>query len=82
MGVVFGDDATYIVTGVGSISFQIFSSDVLEFNDVPIVISFKSNILLVSCMTILQWRVSFQGKQCTINENKLASPMNLARELR
>jgi hypothetical protein len=29
MSVMFGDDATYIVRGVGSISFQMFSSDVL-----------------------------------------------------
>jgi hypothetical protein len=53
MSVVFGDDANFIVTRVGSISLQMFSSDVLEFNDVPIVISFKSNILSVSCITIL-----------------------------
>ena len=62
MSVVFGDDANFIVTRVGSISLQMFSSDVIEFNDVPIVISFKSNILSVSCMTILQWRVSFEGQ--------------------
>jgi hypothetical protein len=34
------------------------------------------------CMTILQWRVSFEGQHWTINEYKLASIMNLDRGLR
>jgi hypothetical protein len=62
MSVFFGDDTTYIVRGVGSISFQMFSSDVREFIDALLVISFKSNMLSFYCMTILQWRVSFEGQ--------------------
>jgi hypothetical protein len=37
------DDATYHVRGVGSISFHMPSSDVLDWSDVLIVPSLKKN---------------------------------------
>jgi hypothetical protein len=51
MSVELGDDATYPVRGVGSISFQMPSGDVLELSDVLFVPSLKKNLLSVSCMT-------------------------------
>jgi len=42
----------------------------------------KKNILSVSCMENVQWRVAFKGKHYTINDCSLASPRNLARGVR
>jgi hypothetical protein len=52
MSVELGDDATYPMKGLGSISFWMPSSDVLELNDVLFVPGLKKNLLSVSCMTI------------------------------
>jgi hypothetical protein len=77
-----GDDATYLLRGVGSISFQMPSGDVLELDHILLVPSLRKNLLLVSCMTYIHWRVSFEGQQCTIRDCSLASPRNLARGVR
>jgi hypothetical protein len=82
MSVELGDDATYPMRGVGSISFQMPLGDVLELSDVLFVPSLKKNLLLVSCMIDVQWRVAFEGQQCTINDCSLASPRTLARGVR
>jgi hypothetical protein len=79
MSVELGDDATYPMKGLGSISFQMPSSDVLELNDVLFVLSLKKNLLSVSCMTNFQCRVAFEGQQCTISNCSLASLRTLAR---
>jgi hypothetical protein len=47
MCVELGDDATYIVKGLGSISFQMPLGDVHELNDVLFVLGLKKNILLI-----------------------------------
>jgi hypothetical protein len=51
MTMELGDDATYPVRGVGSISFQMPSGDVLELSDILFVPSLRKNLLSVSCMT-------------------------------
>jgi hypothetical protein len=79
MSVELGDDATYPMKGLGSISFQMPSGDVLELNDVLFVPSLKKNLLSISCMEDLQCRVAFEGQQCTISDCSLASPRTLAR---
>jgi hypothetical protein len=79
MSVELGDDATYPMRGVGSISFWMPSSDVLELSDVLFVPGLKKNILSVSCMEDHQWRVAFEGQHCTINDCSLASLRTLAR---
>jgi hypothetical protein len=62
MSVELGDDATYPMRGVGSISFQMPSSDVLELRDVLFVPGLKKNLLSVSYMANVQWRVVFEGQ--------------------
>jgi hypothetical protein len=58
------------------------SGDVLELEYVLFVPGLKKNLLSVSCMTYVQWRVAFEGQQCTINDCSLASPRTLARGVR
>ena len=55
-----GDDATYLVKGVGFISFQIPLSDVLELDYVLFVLGLKKHLLLASCMTDVHCRVAFE----------------------
>jgi hypothetical protein len=62
MSVELGDDATYLVRGVGSISFQMSLGDVLELSDILFVLGLKMNLLLVSCMTDVQWRNASEGQ--------------------
>ena len=52
MSVELGDDATYHVRGLGSISFQMNSSDVLEMRDALFVLGLKRNPL-----SILLWKI-------------------------
>ena len=68
--------------GVGSISFQIASSDVLELSDIILVLGLRKNLLSISCMTNVQWRVAFKGQQCTISDCRQANPKTLARGVR
>lgn len=56
-----GDDATYPMRGLGSISFHMPSSDVLEFNDVLFVTRLMKNLLSISCMVKLKCKVAFEG---------------------
>ena len=42
----------------------------------------KKHILLVSCMTNIQWIVYFEGQQCTISDYNLASLRTLTRGVR
>jgi hypothetical protein len=42
----------------------------------------KKNLLSVSCMIYVQWRVAFEGQHCTISDCSLASPRTLARGVR
>jgi hypothetical protein len=50
MQVELGDDATYLVAGVGSISFQMPSGDILELTSVLYVLGLTKNLLSVSVM--------------------------------
>jgi hypothetical protein len=54
MSVELGDDATYLVKGVGSISFQILLGDVVKLSDVLFIPVLKKNLLLVYCMKNVQ----------------------------
>ena len=50
--------------------------------DVLLVPSLNKNILSVCCMIYVQWRDSFEGKHCTINDCSLSSLRNFARRVR
>ena len=50
MSVEFGDDATYLMREVSSISFLTPKSDVFELINVLFVLGLKKNILSISCM--------------------------------
>jgi hypothetical protein len=52
--VELSDNAMYIVKGLGSISFQMPSSDVLELDSVMYVPDLTKSLLSISCMTNLQ----------------------------
>ena len=53
MSVEFGDDATYLMIEVASISFLTSKSDVFELINVLFVPGLKKNILSISCMVDL-----------------------------
>ena len=57
------------------------SCDFLELSDILFVSSLRKNLLSVSCMTDIHWKVVFERKQCTINYS-LACPKTLARAVR
>jgi hypothetical protein len=80
--VELGNDATYLMRRVGYISFRMPSSDVLELSDILFVLGLRKNLLLVSCMTDIHWRVAFEGQQCTIGDCSLASSGTSARGVR
>ena len=77
-----GNDATYLVRGVGSISFHTSLGDVLELSVILFVLGLKKNILSIYFMTNVKWRVSFEGQQCIINYYSLSSLHTLARMVR
>jgi hypothetical protein len=81
MSVELDNDVAYPMRRVGSIYFEMPLGDVIELSDILFVYGFINNILSISCMTDVQWRVAFEGHQCTINSS-LASPRTLAREVR
>jgi hypothetical protein len=54
-----GNDSTYPVTRVGSVSFHMPSSGILELNDVLYVPSLTNSLLSGSCMIGLQCMVEF-----------------------
>jgi hypothetical protein len=82
MSVDLCDDATYLVRGVGYISFQMPSSDVVELDYILFVLGSRKNLLLVSCMIDIHWRVAFDGQQRTISDCSLASARTLAGRVR
>jgi hypothetical protein len=68
MSVELGDDATYPMRGVGSISFQTPIGDVLELSNVLYVLGLKKNLLLVSCMEDLQCMLSLMLKRLSLED--------------
>ena len=58
------------------------SSDVLELDNILYVSRLRKNLVLVSCMTNIHWRVSFEGQQCTTNDYSLANLRTLPRGVR
>ena len=64
---------------LGSISILSSSNDVLEMNDVLFVLGLKKNLYLVFYIIDFQFRVAFEGQQCTIIDFNLASPRTLVR---
>jgi hypothetical protein len=75
--VELGDDASYHVRRISYISFQMPSCDVLELSDVLFVPSLMRNLLSMSSMEKVQWRVAFDGQQCTISDCSLAIPRTI-----
>jgi hypothetical protein len=64
MSVELGDDATYPMRGVGSISFlDTFIGDVLELSNVLFVLGLKKNLLSVSCMEDLHCMAEFDAQE-------------------
>jgi hypothetical protein len=61
--VELNDDATYPVRGIGSISFQTPSSDVLEMSNVLFVPRLKKNFLSISCMADLYCMAKFDASK-------------------
>ena len=49
-----GDDATYLVTRMGSVSFYMPSCDVLDIDDVLYVLGLMKNLISVSTMIDLR----------------------------
>jgi hypothetical protein len=74
--VKLGDDAKYLVAGVGTIPFHLESNNSLEFDDVLFVPSLKKNFLLVSVMEDKGFAAEFKNQQVLIRP-KESSP-NLA----
>ena len=66
MIVELGDDATYLVRGVYSISFQMPSGDVLQLDSVLPVLEFKEHLFSTFCMRNIHCRVAFEGQQSTM----------------
>ena len=62
MIVELDDDAMYLIRGVGFMSFQMPSNDVLELSDILSILGLRKNFLLVSCMMDVYWSVYFEGK--------------------
>jgi hypothetical protein len=79
MCVEFDDDVRYPAKGWGFIFFWMWLGDVLELNDVLFVSRLLKNLISVSCMSLLQYRVAFEGQHCTINDCGLTSLRNFAR---
>lgn len=63
MSVQLGDDATYLVRGVGSISFQTPIGDVLELSNVLYVPRLKKNLLSILFMVNLQSMAKFDAQE-------------------
>jgi hypothetical protein len=66
--VELGNDATSPVTGMGSISFRMPSSDVLELDDVLYVSSLTRNILSISTMIDIRCATELDGQQVIIDD--------------
>ena len=62
-----GDNATYLMKRVGSISFNMPSGDVLKLNYVSFVLVLKKNILSIFCVLEIKDRVALGGQHCTTN---------------
>lgn len=61
MRVELGDAATYHVKGLGSTSFEMSPSDVLESDSVLYVTYLMKSLISVSCMIDLQCLTKFDG---------------------
>jgi len=55
--VKFGDDAKYLVVGVGTIPFQLESNNTLDFDDILFFLSLKKNLLsvLITEIRVMRW---------------------------
>jgi hypothetical protein len=69
MQVELGGNATYLVIGMGSISFCMPSSDVLELDDVLYVPGLTKNLLSISAMTDLRCVAEFDDQQVIIKDH-------------
>lgn len=58
MSVELGNDDTYAMKGLGSISFLVPLSDVIELNDVLFLPALKKKFISISCMIDFQCRVT------------------------
>jgi hypothetical protein len=66
--VELGNDATYLVTKMGFVSFYMPLGDVLELDDVLYVLGLTKNLLSVSAMTDLRCVVEFDDQQVIIRD--------------
>ena len=79
MEVELGDDATYPIARVGSISFLMPSGDILELTGVLYVPSLTKNLLSILVITNLRYMVDFDGQQVLIRKRCLYLGWVLAR---
>jgi hypothetical protein len=80
--VELGDDATYLVTGMGSVSFNMPSGNVLDLDDVLFVPDLTKNLLSVSAWTELRFVVEFDDQQVIIGDYNEDPSQVLARGMR
>jgi hypothetical protein len=71
--VELGDDAKYLVAGVGTIPFQLESGNYLDFDDVLFVPSLRKNLLSISVMEDKGFAMEFKNQQVLIR-SKESSP--------
>ena len=64
--VELGDNAMYLVVGVGSISFQMPLGDIIELTGILYELALSKNLLLVSVMIDLRYMVEFDDQQVLI----------------
>ena len=64
--VELGDNAMYLVVGVGSFSFQMPLGDIIELTGILYELALSKNLLLVSVMIDLRYMVEFDDQQVLI----------------
>jgi hypothetical protein len=66
-----GDDAKFLVIGMGSISFHMPTREVLELHEVLYVLGLTKNLLSISCLIDLKCMVEFDDQQVIIKKCSL-----------
>jgi hypothetical protein len=62
MSVELGNDVSYHVRGVGSISFQVHLGDFSKLSNVFSIPSLNKKLLPIPCMIDVYWRIAFEGQ--------------------
>lgn len=65
---MLGDDATYPISEMGSISFGMPLANVLEIDDILYVLDLMKNLILVLTMVDLRFVVEFDNQHIIIRD--------------